>query len=162
MSISLPKIDGVKTKGDVAAATLGFAAGFTVDVFLFPLGVPPGTTASVFAVAAVGAKNAVQSIVEARKNNEETAYSMMREGNDAENAARKRRQSLENKAHALMKHAVERGNATARTKVLEDFSLWEDELITDEDFSSSLKNIVSEIRDAQTQRDKTGGPQLRI
>lgn len=49
------------TKGDIAASGLGYAAGFAVDVFLFPLGVPPGTTAAVFAVGAVGAKNAVQA-----------------------------------------------------------------------------------------------------
>ena len=41
------------TRSDLAAAAVGYATGFAVDVFYFPDGVPPGTTAGVFAVGTV-------------------------------------------------------------------------------------------------------------
>lgn len=55
------------TKSDIAAGAIGYATGFGVDVFFFPLGIPPGTTAGVFAVGAVGLKNAIQAALSGRQ-----------------------------------------------------------------------------------------------
>lgn len=58
----------LSSKGDLAAAGLGYAAGFAIDVFLFSGGVAPASTAAVFAVGAVAMKNGVVAAWESWRN----------------------------------------------------------------------------------------------
>lgn len=52
----------LSSPADIGIAGVGYATGFAIDVFLFPGGVPPGTTAAVYAIGAVGVKNLAQAI----------------------------------------------------------------------------------------------------
>ena len=60
------KLPQPSAPGDVAAAALGYAVGFGVDVLLFPLGIPPGVTAGVWATGAVGLKKSIDAILHRR------------------------------------------------------------------------------------------------
>jgi len=59
-----PKIEPLKvaTRGDVAAAALGYVAGFAIDNYFFPGGLTGGVIAALGATASVGLKNFVHAI----------------------------------------------------------------------------------------------------
>jgi hypothetical protein len=51
----------IATPGDIGGYLLGFAAGFAIDVFAFPTGVEPQTTALVWGAAVLGCKKSLAS-----------------------------------------------------------------------------------------------------
>lgn len=138
------------TRGDVAAAGLGFAVGFAVDVFLFPLGNPPGTVAGVSAVACVGAKNLLQGAWRAYRKPKEVAA---------------KRQEVEQRARTFatrLKGQIERGSTTFETGLgldeMEKYNdrlrveqdLWRDEVITTEQFEEALNDIIERYLRGET------------
>jgi hypothetical protein len=97
----LPKIPTnipLTTKGDVAAAGMGFAGGFAVDAWLLTMGIPPGTFASLSAVGCVGAKNAVQGAWDTWLGREK----LKSEGEEQEHEREKQRARLNRKAEGLL------------------------------------------------------------
>jgi hypothetical protein len=60
-------LKNLHTRGDVAAASIGFGLGLVVDYALLHVGVPPGSAALTGAVMAVGLKNGAQGRWEARR-----------------------------------------------------------------------------------------------
>ena len=124
---NLPK----PTRGDGAAAGLGFA----IDVILFPLGLPPGTTASVFAVGAVGAKNAAH-----------TAWEFWSQSKKAQKSDEEQDAQLTNRRYAIRKYFVEQ----AATDHLKQFDLgselFEAGALDEDDFRRSIRKILDDYR----------------
>jgi hypothetical protein len=66
---AIPALPKLTSRGDVAAAGLGLAAGFVLDSWHSMFGIPPGTFTIYGAAAAVGVKNTVQSLAMAVRAN---------------------------------------------------------------------------------------------
>jgi hypothetical protein len=120
----LPK-GAATTRGDVGAAGLGYAIGFAVDVFLFPLGVPPGTTAGVFAVGAVGLKNAVQAGLEQRSS-----------------AKRDTPEALAERHEALLTLLQEAGEENLIGELERANRLWKKGIDSDDEFRRSMADLI--------------------
>jgi hypothetical protein len=130
----LPKLS---SRGDVGAAALGFATGFAVDVFLFPGGVPPGTTASVFAVGAAGLKNSVQAFIQTRKS---------RKSSEA------RKEHLRAAAEALERFVTEQSYPEWVIEIKSSRALWDKEVLEDSDFEDILETIKRRLRKKHLER----------
>lgn len=108
--MQLPNIP-LTTKGDVAAAGLGFVGGFAVDVLLFPAGILPGTIASLSAAGCVSAKNAVDAAWESwrgqRKREQELALEENRQAREQVSKRRGQAEELYRRAEAVWKRLAE-------------------------------------------------------
>lgn len=147
--MNLGQFPKLTTKGDIAAAGLGFALGFAVDIFLFPAGVPPGTTASVFMAGAVGLKNSAQAALESRSTKK---------------AEQNKRGELRQKAEALLR-ALQRAHLTQERELLEqDMEFWEQEIYGDDDLKNRLPAYIERIRTSKLLvgglRSQTGSVQI--
>lgn len=119
------------TRGDLAAAAVGYAVGFAVDVFYYPDGVSPGTTAGVFAVGAVGLKNAGQGVIEDfRKRNQEL----------------RDRLALEGRVAVLLQTLTDEGLDTAAGRLARDLHLWRKGVLDDGDLQQILDEVVGDYR----------------
>lgn len=135
-------LDKISTAGDVAAAAIGYAAGFVADTYYFPGGLPPGTVAAVTAVGVVGIKKAFDAFINIRRN--KGRY----EGD---------RDSLRQRAEALHEYMLRRKDATKNNDEY-DFLLevspifpeaieaWNDGIIDDTEFNEYLVHIAKGCR----------------
>jgi hypothetical protein len=128
---------GSGSKGDIAAGAIGYATGFAVDVFLFPLGVPPGTTASIFAVGAIGLKNAFQVARSSRRPKVDPQELEKRAINFVEFVER---------AHKGSSGAASVALADLLRSIQADFDLWKGNFIDAEKFASNLDEHVQRFR----------------
>lgn len=135
-------LDKISTAGDVAAAALGYAAGFVADTYYFPGGLPPGTVAAVTAVGVVGIKKACDALINIRR-------SRGRYEGDAD--------SLRQRAKALHDYMIRRINNTDGMKenrrlegilpVFEEaLEAWNDGIIDDSEFNKYLLSAAKECR----------------
>lgn len=130
---------GSGSKGDIAAGAIGYATGFAVDVFLFPLGVPPGTTAGVFAVGAVGLKNAVQAWRSSR------LPTVKRTPETLEEAANTFINFIEQE-HKKSSGAKSNALADLLQSFQKDVGLWRVRIRNDEEFALALDEHVERFR----------------
>jgi hypothetical protein len=129
----------IATKGDIAAAGLGFVAGWPVDYVLLHMGVPPGTVSGYCAVGAFSLKKGVESWLDARRKK--------RAENNQIDA--KQRELLE-RADAMQNYidhelkdvepAKEWSERLQRRR-----SYWKSRIIKDVDFEQTMDDIVREI-----------------
>lgn len=119
------------TRSDLAAAAVGYAVGFSVDVFFFPMGVPPGTTAGVFAVGMVGLKNSVQTTLE---------------GFNGKKRVHRDRSILDERAAILHQTLSDEKLGTLAGKLARDIRLWRKGVLKDDDFQQIVEEVVREYR----------------
>lgn len=119
------------SRGDIAAASLGFAAGFMIDAFLFPAGIPPGTTAGVFSVGAVGLKNSVQAALEARRTVGEQ---------------RQKREELRKRAGLLVEALAQESTTAYRPSLKRCLALWEKGILTDQHLEREISEEAKYLR----------------
>ena len=122
------------TRGDLAAAAVGYAVGFAVDVFLFPTGVPPGTTAGVFAVGSVGLKNSAQGAVERFKQKKQAQLARL---------------DLEERAEIFHQVLAQQELGTAAEKLARDLDLWRRGVLGDDDLQKILSKMISDYRERE-------------
>jgi hypothetical protein len=147
----------IATPGDLAAVLLGYVAGFAVDVNLFPLGIPPGTTALLSAAGTLGAKKGVQASIQARRRAEPDSL-ILPAGSPSlpltpsSNAPRllpgssslpvaPRKDLLKKRVESLLT-ILPKGLRNERERLQIDAQLWESELITSEAMQQTLDHIV--------------------
>lgn len=124
----------IATRGDAAAAGIGFVLGLPIDYLLLHAAIPPGVASGYSAVAVWSLKNAIQSAFGAQKKAR------------TEHDQRKRREtskgSLEERANRL-KQFLEKQNNEEDLDTLERYrDLWDMKLISDADFESCLHSMV--------------------
>lgn len=144
--------DKISTPGDAAAALISGTAGFAVDVFLFPAGVPPGTTALVFASGGLGIKKGFDAWRNDRKAKREAHEKKWEE----EKSKRGLREELEKKADALGKLLAGSTSPLAE-QLRKSRLLWESKIASDEDFSTAIGNISREYAQGD-QAGRAPGP----
>ena len=133
--------DKISTPGDVAAALISGTAGFAVDVFLFPAGVPPGTTALVFAGGGLGLKKGF----EAWRNERKASLEAKQKQKAAEDNRKNLPHRLEKQADALGK-VLAGGNTPSLAEQLQRSRLlWESQIQSDDEFASTLASISNEF-----------------
>lgn len=122
-------IKEITSPGDVAAAALGYAAGFAADIFLFPGGVTAGVTAGVWAVGAIGIKKFVESALGLRKSGTRSL----------KDTARALDTFIKNRLnHQGLEKENEEEFLALRKVVKERTELWEAGLLDDEEFEYDL------------------------
>jgi hypothetical protein len=119
----------IATKGDAAAALLGYVGGYVADIALLHLGIPPGTGGILGAAAGVGFKNWIHSVV-----------------NTVRSASARRRQ-LEKKALAFEDFLRDlKGKEGERERFERDLNFWRKGLIRDEQFEKAIDEAIARYR----------------
>ena len=124
--------DQLTSKGDIAAACAGFAAGFMVDAFLFPDGVPPGTTAGVFAVGSLGLKNMVESA--------------MQQAVRRQRGRRRDAKEFRERVTLLIEALEEEGSGEGSVKLRRTLALWERGILTKEHLKEDILDGAATLR----------------
>jgi hypothetical protein len=144
--------DKVATPGDAAAAGLGYALGYAADVFLFPLGVPPGTVAAVSSVGTWGVKKAVDAFRAWRKRKKDDRDSET----DDKNLKRKIGELQDVLKRRLNRTNIKKEESDflkdLRTTLQQRVELWEDKLMEDDELEETISEIKRDIRDYALQR----------
>lgn len=134
------------TRSDAAAAAVGYAIGFAIDIFLFPAGVPPGTTAGVFAVAAVGAKNTAESIISSNKQRAQAQEELAQKESQAKRNALLEWDRLSKKYEAMVKY-FDLKHAQDFVKRIElEHEIWGAGILLNEEFEKSIDEMFEEYR----------------
>ena len=142
MLITFPNLPKTATRGDTAAAFIGYATGFVVDVFLFPLGIPPGTTAGVFMIGAVGVKNLIQISLGFRKKARKEAE-----------AKEARKLELRHQCFSIEKHLEDHGAASLADEMKREEGLWDSGALNDDQFKDSMQKILDRFRGLKPDND---------
>jgi hypothetical protein len=143
----------ISTRGDVAAASLGFAIGFAVDVFLFPLGVPPGTTAGACATGALGLKNAAQAAMTERRDARKRAEDEKTAEEEAERRKEEERTRPQQEAGQLQERVrkflpilQERGLRDLADQLLSELELHTSGISSNHDLEAALDQALQQYR----------------
>jgi len=151
------------TKGDVAAAGMGFAGGFAVDAWLLTMGIPPGTFASLSAVGCVSAKNAVQGAWDTWLGREKQKS----EREEQEHERKKQRARLNRKAEACSERLQrtfhyydqtlgqgERRREHNWGRLQRDRSDWGNGILSDDEFEQTLDEIEQTLDEIENEMDR--------
>src|SRR5215217_6264053 len=125
------------TKGDIAAVTLGFSAGFLADLFLLPVGVPPGTIGGITATTVYGIKKSAEATMDTwrkRKEAKNQRYIAERESHILE-------EKLETKAKSLLEILDQESMPELSRRLKSELQLWQKEIIDNTEFDNFLKEL---------------------
>jgi hypothetical protein len=169
--------DRISTRGDVATVLICGTAGFVVDAVLLPMGMPPGTVATLAAAGGLGVKNAVQAGFAAtrgkrdarREAQDERAarreaqiareYSMKERAKTAKERAETALTLLQKSSPQAASNAPRFGREIDRLK--KELELFDLELTTDIKLQEVTDDCLRVYRDGPT-RAQTGYPQGRV
>jgi len=136
----------ITTRGDIAAAGLGLAAGFFLDSWHSMLGILPGTFAVYGAAAAVGVKNALQSWADIIRTNRHQANNAV----TANKEISERYRTLIEYVESLQSEDRYRRD-TLKPQILEslrgEFDLFEKKWITTDQLSESFDSNLKIVRE---------------
>ena len=111
------------TRSDLAAAAVGYATGFAVDIFYFPAGV--------FAIGTVGLKNSVQTAIEAYRE---------------KRREQQNHRALEERATVLYQTLTEEELEEPAGKLARDLHLWRKGILEDDDLQTILDEVIRDYR----------------
>ncbi len=127
----------ISSKGDLAAALLGFVLGFVLDV-KFPIpGIRNGTAGALGMIAATGFKVGAQALWDHFRS-----AARLRKGDQ------RRRDELERDARTIEELDIGKEPLlhSALNRLRSDRELWQKQLISDQDFQGTITNFVDRYR----------------
>jgi len=126
-------LSSLSSPGDLAAASLGYASGFVIDVFFFPEGLGPGTVAGVTAIGTLGAKKSVEALTPKLTSSIRNKL---------------KRSRLEK---TLSSYLQGESLTELEQRLISNRNLWKQGLLEEEEFVAELEKIrqdcVSKVRD---------------